>query len=187
MTTTITLTTRSRYESTYPSISSALIKSRTVSLIIDEDGPPEFLPKLILDLIAEFGGEAVNEHIGVSPSHYKEGVFAAARNGIAAWLSCRDKRSNPSISRPIHDLNLSALLLARELSRNDPLLGEIVMGLNEHWIDWLTNASYDELIEMSSSGCIVFAPRLKCPTCDAAGNKGLSFAAKCMADMTIPS
>lgn len=134
-------------------------------LTLDFDGvesiTPGFFQELLLPMLTEFGADFLKRKlmiINLSPA--TQAVLHSAFQDLNHYFDTIDKTDDQEIDQEIFDLNMSWLIKARELARQDATHTLLIMGIaDDEMRKALSQLSVDDMQTIARSGCLCFAPR----------------------------
>jgi hypothetical protein len=137
------------------------------ALIVDFDGvgaiSQGFLQELFLPLMAEYGADFLLSELqvtNVSPEvdEAMKAVFNAS--SLAHFFDQRENQLNQASDAEIYDLNLAWLIKARELTRENAMLAELMMGIGDEALRVvISQLSINDIQQLAQAGWLCFAPR----------------------------
>ncbi|TAL43443.1 MAG: DUF4325 domain-containing protein [Methylovulum sp.] len=137
------------------------------ALIVDFDGvgaiSPGFLQELFLPLVAEYGADFLRSELqvtNVSPDVDEAMKSAFNASALNHFFDQRETLPNKACDAEIYELNLAWLIKARELTRENGMLAELVMGIGDEALRMaISQLSIDDIQQLAQAGWLCFAPR----------------------------
>jgi len=135
------------------------------SLTIDFEGintiSTDFFHELFLPLIAEFGADYLKTRLVVTNmAPHIDDMMKQAFSNLDAYFENRSAIQDQECDEEIIAMNLAWLIKARELTRENPVLAELMMGINDEEQQLaLSRMSLDDIQHIAQSGWLCFSPR----------------------------
>jgi hypothetical protein len=120
-----------------------------------------FFQEVFLPLVAEFGAEFLNNHlqfVNVSPAI--DEIIKSAFSHLDAYFDQRGTRHNRDCDLDMYELNLTWLIKARELARENSIFAELMMGISDDDMrSAISQLSIEDMQHIAQSGWLCFSPR----------------------------
>jgi len=135
------------------------------SLTVDFEGISKitkgFFQELFLPLVAEFGADYLKNRLVVANMAPQiDDLMKQAFSNLDAYFDSRSKMQGQECDEEIVAMNLAWLIKARELTRENPVLAELIMGINDAEQQLaLSRMSMDDIQHIAESGWLCFSPR----------------------------
>lgn len=137
------------------------------SLIVDFDGvgaiSQGFLQELFLPLVVEYGADFLRSQLqvtNVSPDIDKAMKAAFNASALAQFFDQRENQLNEASDSEIYELNLAWLIKARELTRENGVLAELMMGIGDEALRLaISQLSINDIQQLAQAEWLCFAPR----------------------------
>jgi len=135
------------------------------TLTIDFEGiktiPESFFHELFLPLVAEFGADYLKTRLMVAnmTSHIDD-LMKAAFGNLDAYFEKRTNIHDENYDEDIYSMNLAWLTKSREITRENPILAGLILGINnEEMLDALSQLSFDDIQYLAQTNWLCFSPR----------------------------
>jgi hypothetical protein len=135
------------------------------ALTVDFDGvqaiTPGFFQELVLPLLAEFGaGFLKNKFQLANITPEIDEIMKSAFNSLDDYFERHAMLHNKACDTEIYELNLTWLIKARELARENAILAELMMGIAEEDMRLkISQLSNEDIQRIAQSGWLCFSPR----------------------------
>jgi hypothetical protein len=135
------------------------------SLTLDFEGletiTQGFFQELLLPLVAEFGADFLKINLQIANINPDvEEIMTSGFNNSDDDFDQRTLIQNRECDVELYKLNLAWLIKARELARENPMLAELMMGINnEEMRSALSQLSIQDIQYIAQSGWLCFSPR----------------------------
>ncbi len=134
-------------------------------LTVDFDGVETvtqgFSHELFLPLVAEFGADFLRSNLkvaNVTPDI--EAIIKSAFSKVDGYIEQCTLVHNKECDVEIYELNLTWLIKARELARENPILAELTMGIGDkELLTALSQLSSKDIQRIAKAGWLCFSPR----------------------------
>jgi len=120
-----------------------------------------FFQELFLPLVAEFGADYLNSRLKIAnvPPDI-DGIMKSAFSNLDDYFDQRAIILNRECDEELYELNLTWLIKARELARENSILAELTMGIGEDKMRIaLSQLSIEDIQHIAQSGWLCFSPR----------------------------
>ncbi|MGD0959329.1 MAG: STAS-like domain-containing protein [Methylomonas sp.] len=134
-------------------------------LVVDFDGLENitqgFFQEFFLPLVTEFGAEFLKCKLQVkNVGKDNQEIMDSAFNNLDDYFEKLAKINNKHCDKDTYDLNLSWLVRAREVCRENAVHAQLFMGINtEEMRLAISRLSVEEIQLIAQSGCLCFEPR----------------------------
>ena len=120
-----------------------------------------FFQELLLPLVAEFGADFLKINLQIANINPDvEEIMTSGFNNPDDDFDQRTLIQNRECDVELYKLNLAWLIKARELARENPMLAELMMGINnEEMRSALSQLSIQDIQYIAQSGWLCFSPR----------------------------
>jgi hypothetical protein len=120
-----------------------------------------FFQELLLPLVAEFGADFLKGNLQIANVNPDvEEIMTSGLNNPDDDFDQRTLIQNREGDVELYKLNLAWLIKARELARENPMLAELMMGINsEEMRSALGQLSIQDIQYIAQSGWLCFSPR----------------------------
>jgi len=120
-----------------------------------------FFQELVLPLLAEFGaGFLKNKFQLANITPEIDEVMKSAFNNLDDYFERHAALHNKACDTEIYELNLTWLIKARELARENAILAELMMGIAEEDMRLeISQLSNEDIQHIAQSGWLCFSPR----------------------------
>ena len=120
-----------------------------------------FFQELLLPLVAEFGADFLKINLQIANVNPDvEEIMTSGLNNPDDDFDQGAHIQNKECDVELYKLNLAWLIKARELTRENPMLAELMMGIsNEEMRSALSQLSIQDIQHIAQSGWLCFSPR----------------------------
>ncbi|MGZ8240129.1 MAG: STAS-like domain-containing protein [Methylobacter sp.] len=120
-----------------------------------------FFQELVLPLVAEFGAGFLKNKFQLSNVTPEiDEIMKSAFNNLDDYFERHASIHNKACDAEIYELNLTWLIKARELARENAILGELMMGIAEEDMRLaISQLSNEDIQHIAQSGWLCFSPR----------------------------
>jgi hypothetical protein len=135
------------------------------TLTVDFEGvqaiTPGFFQELVLPLLAEFGAGFLKNKLQLANMAPEiDEIMKSAFNNLDDYFERHGALHNKACDTEIYELNLTWLIKARELARENAILAELMMGIAEEDMRLeISQLSNEDIHHIAQSGWLCFSPR----------------------------
>lgn len=121
----------------------------------------DFFHEFLLPLIVEFGLDYLNSKlkmINLAPEI--NDIMKAAFSDLEAYYKKRPTNPTKNYDQDIYAINLAWLVKAREITRENPILAELVLGVSdEDMLNVLSRMTFGDIQYLAQTNWLCFSPR----------------------------
>ena len=120
-----------------------------------------FFQELLLPMVSEFGADFLKSKLQVSNiSPDIEAIMQSSLKNLDDYFEKLINKDDQGCDQELYDLNLSWLVKAREIARENSVHAQLIMGIaDEEMRLAVSKLSMDDMQNIARSGCLCFAPR----------------------------